>query len=62
MLQQKSFMGIIKHECVHRKIFGTRQQAQLEIVEYIETFYNRVRRHSALGFVCPADYEAKMHG
>lgn len=58
----ESFMGIIKRECVHRKIFETREHAQLEIFEYIETFYNRVRRHSALGFVSPADYEAKMLG
>ena len=53
-------MGIIKRECVHRKTFETREQAQLEIFEYIETFYNRLRRHSALGYLSPVDFEEKM--
>ena len=56
----ESFMGIIKRECVHRKTFATREQAQLEIFEYIETFYNRLRRHSALGYLSPVDFEEKM--
>ncbi len=56
----ESFMGIIKRECVHRKTFATREQAQLEIFKYIETFYNRLRRHSALGYLSPVDFEEKM--
>jgi putative transposase len=56
----ESFMGILKRECVHRKTFETREQAQLEIFEYIECFYNRLRMHSALGFMSPMEFEEKM--
>ncbi len=53
-------MGILKRECAHRKTFETREQAQLEIFEYIEAFYNRLRMHSALGFMSPVEFEEKM--
>jgi len=56
----ESLVGILKRECVHRKTFETREQAQLEIFEYIETFYNRLRMHSALGFMSPMGFEEKM--
>ena len=56
----ESLMGIIKRECVHRKTFETREQAQIEIFEYIESFYNRLRRHSALGYLSPVNFEEKM--
>ena len=56
----ESFMGILKRECVRRKTFETRDQAQLEIFEYIETFYDRLRMHSALGFMSPMQFEEKM--
>jgi len=35
----------------------TRAEARASIFEYIEAFYNRVRRHSSLGYVAPAEYE-----
>ena len=53
-------MGILKRERVHRRTFETREQAQLEKFEYIETFYNRLRMHSALGFMSPVEFEGKM--
>jgi len=56
----ESFMGILKRECVHRKTFETREQAQIEIFEYIEAFYNRLRIHSALGFMSPMEFEENM--
>ena len=58
----ESFMGILKRECVHRKVFEDLEQAQIEIFEYIETFYNRRRMHSALGFMSPAEFEAANAG
>jgi putative transposase len=42
---------------IHRQNFQTRSQAQLSIFEYIEVFYNRVRRHSSIGYVSPAQFE-----
>ena len=55
----ESLMGLIKAECVHARTFETREQAALEIFEYIECFYNRVRIHSALGNLSPAEFEAR---
>lgn len=50
-------MGIIKSECVHARTFQSREEAALEIFEYIECFYNRVRMHSALGYLSPEEFE-----
>ena len=55
----ESLMGLIKAECAHARTFETREQAALEIFEYIECFYNRVRIHSALGNLSPAEFEAR---
>lgn len=55
----ESLMGLIKAECVHARTFETRDQAALEIFEYIECFYNRVRIHSALGNLSPEEFEAR---
>ena len=38
-------------------MFATRDQARAELFEYLEVIYNRVRRHSSLGFVSPAEFE-----
>ena len=44
----ESFWSTLKGECVERHTFHTRQEARSAIFEYIEWFYNRVRRHSSL--------------
>lgn len=53
----ESLMGTIKSECVHAKTFDSREQAAIEIFEYIECFYNRLRLHSALCYMSPCEYE-----
>lgn len=53
----ESFFASLKKELVHHEDYATRDQARVSIFEYIEAFYNRVRRHSALGYVAPAEYE-----
>ena len=53
----ESFFASLKKELVHRQEYATREQAKASIFEYIEVFYNRVRRHSSLGYVAPAEYE-----
>jgi putative transposase len=53
----ESFFASLKKELVHDEDYATRDQAQASIFEYIEAFYNRVRRHSSLGYVAPAEYE-----
>ena len=56
----ESFFGSLKTELVHRASFPTREAARRAVFEYIEAFYNRRRRHSALGFSTPARAYAQM--
>ena len=56
----ESFFATLKKELVHDEDYATRTQATASIFESIETFYNRTRRHSTLGYVSPADFEASQ--
>ena len=56
----ESFFASLKKELVHDEDYATRDEATASIFESIEAFYNRVRRHSTLGYVAPAEYE-RMH-
>jgi transposase InsO family protein len=53
----ESFFGRLKCEIEPDGMFATRDQARAVLFEYLEVFYNRVRRHSSLGFVSPVDFE-----
>ncbi len=53
----ESFFGTLKKELVHHARYVTRGEARQSLIEYIETFYNRIRRHSALGYVSPEQFE-----
>jgi len=53
---QESFWGTLKTECADRP-FPSRVAARMALFEYIEIWYNRQRRHSALGYLSPAQYE-----
>jgi putative transposase len=53
----ESFWSTLKLELVYRRSFDTRAQAQSEIFDYIECFYNRQRSHSALDYRSPVDFE-----
>lgn len=57
----ESFWGTLKAELISRRRFATRHEAWLAIFEYVETFYNRVRLHSALGYQSPVDYENNLN-
>ena len=52
----ESLFGSLKRE-LGVEVFATRGEARATIFEYLEVFYNRVRLHSSLGFLAPADYE-----
>lgn len=56
----ESFFGTLKTELVHHTVYRTRQEAQTDIFFYIEGFYNRKRRHTALDYLSPADFEAAL--
>ena len=53
----KNFFAKRKNELVHQCNFRNQQQARANIFEYIESFYNRVHRHSALDRLSPQQYE-----
>jgi putative transposase len=57
----ESFFATLKTECFGDQLPLTHQQARLMIFDYIETFYNPKRLHSALGFKSPVDFETQFH-
>jgi transposase InsO family protein len=58
----ETFFKTLKSELVWRTIFHTRAQAERTIARYIDGFYNLVRRHSALDFISPAQFERLAAG
>jgi putative transposase len=53
----ESFFATLKKELVHQERYATREEARQSLFEYIEVFYNRVRRHSAIGYQSPTRFE-----
>jgi putative transposase len=57
----ESFWGTLKTELVHHQDYQTREQARQSIFRYIECWYNRKRRHSAIGYKSPEQFEASLN-
>jgi putative transposase len=57
----ESFFGTLKTELVYGERYRSRLEARLSIFEYVEVFYNRQRRHSALGYRSPEQYEKLLN-
>ena len=57
----ESFWGTLKTEHVYRRKFASRQEAKRSIFLWIEGWYNRRRRHSALGYQSPEAFEAALN-
>lgn len=55
---QESFFGTLKGECASER-YPSRAAARTSVFEYIEAWYNRRRRHSALGYLSPEQFENK---
>lgn len=53
----ESCVSTLKQELIKRRTWKTRDEARLAVFRYIETFYNPRRRHSALGYASPDEYE-----
>lgn len=51
------FFGSLKSECVAYQIYATQKEAQADIINYIEMFYNSQRLHTTLGYVSPVQFE-----
>ena len=57
----ESFWSTLKLELIYRCDFQTHAQARTQIFDYIESFYNRQRSHSALNYTSPVDFESQNH-
>jgi putative transposase len=55
----ESFFASLECELIDRKSWQTKTEARLALFTYIEAWYNPRRRHSALGYLSPYNYESK---
>lgn len=55
----ESFFGSLKEECVGNTVYTSHEEARLALFTYLEVYYNRIRRHSTLGYVSPFVYEQR---
>lgn len=55
----ESFFGSLKEECVGNTIYPSHEAARVALFTYLEAYYNRIRRHSTLGYVSPLLYEQR---
>ena len=57
----ESFWSTLKAECFASYQPSTHAEARAMIFKYIETYYNRVRLHSSLGYQSPVDFEQQLN-
>jgi putative transposase len=57
----ESFFKSLKSELILREVFETEKDLRSAIFEYIETWYNRKRLHSSLGYLSPLEYEKRIN-
>lgn len=57
----ESFFSSLKVEQVHFRDYKSRKEAKTDIFDYIEVFYNRIRRHSSLGYLSPDAFERQYY-
>ena len=57
----ESFFATLECELVARSRWRSRDEARMAVFDFIEAFYNPRRRHSALGYLSPAEYERRHH-
>ncbi len=55
----ESFFSTLKREWIEGKRYQTRSEAKADIFYFIESWYNRKRRHSTLGYVSPVEFEQR---
>lgn len=55
----ESFFSSLKTERIGRKVYRSRDEAKVDVLDYIERFYNTVRRHSTIGYISPVEFERK---
>ncbi len=57
----ESFFHTLKIECTNEKRYLTREEARIDVFDYIEMFYNSHRLHSSLGYENPNDFENQIN-
>jgi len=57
----ESVWNSLKYELIYYHRFASKAQARSAIFDYIETFYNRRRLHSSIGYQSPLDFEAQLN-
>lgn len=57
----ESFFSRYKAELIEDRAFANVEEARMETFKYIEGYYNRIRRHSGLGYLSPEEYERKYY-
>ncbi|MGP6489817.1 IS3 family transposase [Duffyella gerundensis] len=57
----ESFFQLLKRERIKKKIYGTREEARSDILDYIEMFYNSKRRHGSSNQMSPTEYENQYY-
>ena len=55
----ESFFSSLKTERVRRQVYRTRDAARADVFDYIERFYNTIRRHSTIGYLSPVEFEQR---
>jgi len=58
---KETFYHTLKTELCNHELYRTREEAKASVFEYIETFYNRQRLHSSLGYLSPLRFESQRH-
>jgi putative transposase len=58
----ESFFATLECELIDRRRFRSHSEARMAVFQFIEGFYNPSRRHSALGYLSPIEYERKHDG
>jgi putative transposase len=58
----ESFFATLECELIDRRRFRSHSEARIAVFQFIEGFYNPSRRHSALGYLSPIEYERKHDG
>ena len=56
----ESFFSSLKTERIGKNVYRTRDAAMADVFDYIERFYNTVRRHSTIGYLSPVEFERKV--
>ena len=56
----ESLFKTLKAERTDRMVYRTRDNAKADLFDYIERFYNRIRRHSTIDYVSPMQFEQRM--